>query len=237
VSHLDEKAFEVFLKRGGRSQSAVKRVIMQVAEFEWYMREKRGGKGLDEAASEDLEAFVLHVEDKRKGRAKLYLWSIHYYYDYTQNEELRSLAGRLRQQRIKRKPFPLRDFRGISPVHIEKLGALGIRNAEEMLDSGRTRRGREELSTKTGISAEAVLELVKLSDLARIQGVKSVRARLYYDAGVDTVEKMASWDPKKLRAMLIHFVEKTSFDGIAPLPKEAEFTVTEAKKLPKIVEC
>lgn len=77
---------------------------------------------------------------------------------------------------------------------------------------------------------------MKLSDLARIQGLKSVRARLYYDVGTDTVEKLAEWDPKELRAMLIKFVEKTGFEGIAPLPKEAEYTVETAKKLPKIVE-
>jgi replicative superfamily II helicase len=105
-----------------------------------------------------------------------------------------------------------------------------------MLEAGLTRKGREELSAKTGIPAETILELVKMSDLARIRGVKSVRARLYYDAGIDTVEKMAKCNPKKLRAMLIDFVQKTGFDGIAPLPKEAEFTVAEARKLPKIVE-
>ena len=82
--------------------------------------------------------------------------------------------------------------------------------------------------------AKVILELVKMSDLARIRG-KSVRARLYYDAGVGTVEKMARCDAKKLRAMLIDFVQK-GFDGIASLPDQAEFTVAVARKLPKIVE-
>jgi hypothetical protein len=36
--------------------------------------------------------------------------------------------------------------------------------------------------------------------------------------------------------MLIKFVEKTGFEGIAPLPKEAKFTVVEAEKSPKIVK-
>jgi hypothetical protein len=31
-------------------------------------------------------------------------------------------------------------------------------------------------------------------------------------------------------------LKKTGFDGIAPLPKEIEFTTSEAKGLPKIVE-
>ena len=41
---------------------------------------------------------------------------------------------------------------------------------------------------------------------------------------------------KKLRTYLIEFVEKTGFNSIATLPKEAEYTVAQAKKLPKIVE-
>jgi hypothetical protein len=36
--------------------------------------------------------------------------------------------------------------------------------------------------------------------------------------------------------MLIDFVQRTGFNGIAPLPKEAEFTVKEAKRLPRIIE-
>jgi predicted RecB family nuclease len=50
------------------------------------------------------------------------------------------------------------------------------------------------LATQTGIPVEVVLELVKLSDLARLPGVKGIRARLYYDAGVDTVENLASFE-------------------------------------------
>lgn len=236
MSSLDEQAFEKFLKRGGRSQSVAKRVIMQVTEFERYLREKRNCKDLNKASSEDLEAFVSYIDEKKKGSAKKYLHSICYYYDYATNEEMRNLAGRLRRQRITQTPFPLRDFRGINQAHVEKLATLGIRTVKDMLEAGRTHKAREELSTKARIPVEAILELVKLSDLARIQGVKSIRARLYYDAGVDTVEKMAKWNPEKLRAMLIDYVERTGFDGIAPLPKEAEFTVAEAKKLPRIVE-
>jgi predicted flap endonuclease-1-like 5' DNA nuclease len=233
---MDEEAFRKFLKRGGRSQSVAEKVARRVAEFERYLQENRNGMELDKAVPEDLKAFISHVEEKRKGAAKKYLHSIRYYYEYASNGEMRSLAGKLRQQKITQKPFPLRDFRGINPVHVEKLASLGIRNGEQMLEAGRTRTARKELSKQAGMPEEAILELVKLSDLARIFGVKSTRARLYYDAGIDTVEKMAKWDPQELRAMLIDFVERTGFDGIAPLPKEAEFTVTEAKKLPKIVE-
>ncbi|MFX1474618.1 MAG: DUF4332 domain-containing protein, partial [Promethearchaeota archaeon] len=95
---------------------------------------------------------------------------------------------------------------------------------------------RKALAERTSIPLEAILELVKLSDLARIEGLKGIRARLYYDAGVDTLDKLAQWDPEELRAMLQAFVERTGFDGIAPLPKEARNAVAKAKELPRIVE-
>lgn len=236
MTSLDEEAFQEFLRRGGRSPSAAKRVIAQVAAYEQFLREKRNRKRLDEASPNDLEDFVSHVEEKKKGAAKKTLHGIHYYYEYTSNPVMRSLAARLRQQRIKQTPFPLKDFLKINPQHVEKLGNMGIRNANQMLEAGRTSEKRHDLSTRTSIPAEAILELVKLADLTRIFGVKSIRARLYHDAGIDTVEKMAKWNPDRLRTMLVDFVKRTGFNGIAPLPKEAEFTVKEAKRLPKIIE-
>jgi hypothetical protein len=233
---MDQEGFQKFLKRGGRSPSSVKRATAYVTEFEQYLQVQRGRKGLDEAYPEDLEAFVSWFEEERNESAKLYLWGIRYYYEYTSNKEMRERARELRGQRIEQASFVLKEFRGVSPEHIKKLANIGIRNVKQMLEAGRTRDKRKELSAKIGVPAEAILELAKLSDLARIQGVKSIRARLYYDAGVDTIDKLAKWDAKKLRTMLIKFVEKTGFEGIAPLPKEAESTVAEAKKLPRIVE-
>ncbi|MBU7010332.1 MAG: DUF4332 domain-containing protein [Theionarchaea archaeon] len=231
---MDEEGFAMFLKKGGRSPSVQKRVINFVRMFEQYLKDNRNTL-LDDASPEDLEAFVEEVEKDKKS-AKTHLWAIRYYYQYTANEGLAALTGALREQRITRKPFLLKDFRGVNTEQAEKLAAVGIRNVNQMLKKGKTEKDRQTLSQRSGIPQEGILELVKLSDLARIPGVKSIRARLYYDAGVDTVEKLAEWDPEELRRMLIEFVEKTGFEGIAPLPAEALFTVKTAKRLPKVVE-
>jgi hypothetical protein len=230
-----EEGFRQFLKRGGRSESATRRVVAHVKEFEKYLKEQPG-RELDQADAADLEAFVARIEREPKASAKGHLWGIRYYYEYTSNEAMCYLAGTLREQRIERTPFPLREFRGVDPEHVEMLAAGGIRNVKQMLEAGRTERDREALSEKAGVPPDVILELVKLSDLARIPGVKGIRARLYHDAGVDTIEKMAAWDPEALRGMVAEFVERTGFEGIAPLPAEARFTVTQAKRLPKVVE-
>jgi hypothetical protein len=228
--------FQAFLKRGGRSPSAVKRCLRMVQEFEQYLHLHHAGIHSDEAGPDELTAYVAWIEREPKASAKTHLWALRYYYQYTSNEEMENLASVLRQQRISRKPFALKDFRGVDPECVERLAAVGIRDVKQMLQAGRTPGDRQDLARSTGVSIDTVLELVKLSDLARIPGVKSIRARLYYDAGVDIIEKMARWDPAELREMLIGFVEQTGFDGIAPLPKEAASAVATARRLPKVVE-
>lgn len=135
-----------------------------------------------------------------------------------------------------RNPFKLRDFLGVNQEWIARLEALGIKTSDQMLRAGASPEMRAALAEKTGIPVEGILELVKLSDLARLPGVKGIRARLYYAAGVDCVEKLASWEPEALRLMATRYVESTGFPGIPPLPREVSSTVTNARQLPRVVE-
>lgn len=136
----------------------------------------------------------------------------------------------------KRNPFKLKDFLGVDPEFIAKLEARRIKSAEQLLIAARTSGQRAALAQETDIPADVLLELVKLSDLARLPGVKGIRARLYYAAGVDSVEKMARWEPEALRLMMTLYVEQTGFPGIPPLPKEVSSTIANAQKLPRVVE-
>jgi hypothetical protein len=66
--------------------------------------------------------------------------------------------------------------------------------------------------------------------------VKGIRARLYFDAGADAVEKLADYEPEALLVMTIEFVRLTGFPGVAPLPKEISSTIANARRLPQMVE-
>jgi hypothetical protein len=233
---MDKIGFEKFLKRGGRSQSAIQRCFRMIEEFEEFLINQRNGVSLDKANPTDLEDFVRWVERHPKTSAKINLWAIRYYFEFIANEEMQDLATSLRQKRMKRKLFTLKEFRGVDQRHAETLSSIGIVNIAQMLEAGRTAARRRSISEKTGVPLDVIVELLKLSDLARLSGVKRIRARLYYDAGVDTIEKLAQWDPEELRGMLIKFAERTGFEGVAPLPKEAINAVKTARKLPKIVE-
>ena len=233
---MDEEGFRKFLKKGGRSLSAIRRCIRYVEDFANYLQENREGKSIDEASETDLESYVDWIETEPKASAKMHLWALSYYFDYISNTSLRKRASELRHQRIKRKLFKLEQFRGVNSEYAERLAAVGIKDVDQMLQAGRTRVGRQKLSAKSDVPLEAILELVKLSDLARIGGLKEIRARLYYDAGLDTIDKLSTWDPEKLRNHLMEFVQRTGFEGIAPTPKEASNAVKAAKRLPKRVE-
>jgi hypothetical protein len=233
---VNSEAFRTFLKRGGRSESATGRCLRATQELADYLREQRGGRRLDEAEAEDLEAFVAWVEREPKASAKGHLWALRYYFQFSDNEEMEQLASRLRQERIETKPAALREFPGVDPAHLAALAAAGIRHAEHMMAAGRTKSDRQSLADKTGVPLDRILEFVKLSDLSRLRGVRGIRARLYVDAGIDTVAKMAEQEPEPLRQRIVEFVERTGFEGVPTLPAEARATVAEARRLPQRIE-
>ena len=136
----------------------------------------------------------------------------------------------------KRNPFKLKDFWGVNPAVIEKLAAQGIKTTDQMLAAGCTKLARSALASAIGLPESVILELVQLSDLARLPGVKGIRARLYYDAGITSIQKMAEWEPEALLHLTAGFVERTGFPGIPPLPKEVSSTIANARKLPKVVK-
>jgi hypothetical protein len=232
---MNELQFRAFLKRQRRKDTAIEQIVSLVGNFEAYYQEYYPGSRLEHATVESLESYVSWLESETGESASKPLWALRYYFDFIENTDLSTLAGEMRAGKIKRKPFHIKNFRGVNPDHIARLGAVFIENIDQMLDEGRTPTLRQALSEQTGIPLEKVLELVQLSDLARLGAVRSVRARLYYDAGL-TPEDIASWEPKELHAMLVRWVKDTGFDGIAPFPKEVQHLVADARRLPPLVK-
>ena len=241
---INREGFLKYLKGSGRKDDVARRVIRLVQVFEEFLY-GRSNTVLDSATESDLDAFIEFV-DQEKGQfprhdeiqpsAKSYLWALRYYYRYSQNDPLATYTAMQREKRIQRKPFLLKDFRGIHPDHLAALAVIKINNIHQMLQAGSTAKGREKLAERMGIPSAKILELVKLSDLARIPGVKGTRARLYHDAGFDTVEKLANSEVEDVLRITQDFVRETGFDGIAPLPAEVSFTIKTARALPVLLE-
>ena len=131
---MDDEAFARFLRKGGRSESARKRVLRCVREFEQYLADEGQGISLDEAGMEDLESFVNWIERDPKSSAKTHLCALRYYYEFNGDEAMRALAGALREQRIMRRTLCPQGLQGSQPRLCRK--ALHRRHPERRADAG-----------------------------------------------------------------------------------------------------
>jgi site-specific recombinase XerD len=148
---MDDEDFESFLKRGGRSPNAMKRCVKYISEFEAYLELHCDGKQLTEVEDQDLINFVDWLETKSGSSAKGYLWAIRYYYDFISNEEIKYLATTLREMKIDRAPFSLKGFISVNPEYVDRLAEIGIRNVNQMLESGSIDQDREHLSNVSSL--------------------------------------------------------------------------------------
>jgi hypothetical protein len=231
---MDEEGFRQFLKKSGKKEHIVAGLIHQVQAFDAYLA-GRLPAGVEAASEQDLRDYGQTLSP---GTIREQMRGLALYYRFAGNVPLARLAMDIREFEIgkTRRAFKLREFRGVRLEAVAPLEAIGIVTVEQMLAAGRTPEARRQLAEQTGVSPAAILEFLKLSDLSRLGGVKGVRARLYYDAGLDTPHQFAGWEPDALRQKLVEFVERTGFDGIAPLPKELRNTIATARQLPEVVQ-
>ena len=233
---MDEEEFRKHLKRRGKKPAVVDRNVRAVKNFATYLTRTRQKK-LEAVTTDDIDAYVMEIES-RKRSAKGNLYVLMNYFRFVGEDDLLHHANALRDERTRktRRIFPLKGFLNINEDHVEKLAAIGITNVDQMLEKGRTKTQRERLSEQLTIPEEAILELVKLSDITRIGYVKKKLSRLYYDAGLDSPAKIAKFEPNQLHAFFVKFVQESGWDGMIPNPKDLVSNVRSARKLTKVVE-
>ena len=129
----------------------------------------------------------------------------------------------------------LAEIEGIGDVYAQKLEAAGVSSIEKLLEAGAAKKGREDLSAKTGVSEKLILEWVNRADLARIKGVGSEFADLLEAAGVDTVPELAQRNAENLAAKLAEINEEKKLTRRVPSASEVADWVEQAKKLPRVV--
>lgn len=234
---MQEEGFRKFLKRKGKKPDVVDRNVAAVKVFSSFLEDEKK-KRLTNVTTEDITSYVTLVEKVKKKSAKGFLYILINYFRFIENNNLLKHAAKMREERTKktRRIFPIKEFLNIDPNHIKKLTEIGIKNVEQMLESGKTVQLRKELSKQLEIPEEAVLELVKLSDITRMGYIKTKLSRLYYDSGLDSPLKVAKFEPDELYEHFKKFVKETGWDGMIPNPKDLVYNVKAARSLSKIVE-
>lgn len=233
---MNEEAFREFLKKKGKKENVIERNIRSVKKFQEYLKKERETT-IEKVSEDDIRKYIEQIEAAKKS-AKGPLYVLMNYYKFTEKKELLQFTAKMREERTKktRRVFSIKDFMKVNQEHVKKLATIGIKNVEQMLEAGKTKKQREDLSKKLDITEESILELVKLSDITRLGYVKRKLSRLYYEAGLDSPEKIAAFEPEKLHAYFIKFVEESGWDGMVPNPKDLKHNIASARRLKKIVE-
>ncbi|MBU6342533.1 MAG: DUF4332 domain-containing protein [Bacteroidetes bacterium] len=132
--------------------------------------------------------------------------------------------------------YKLIEIKGIGEVYAANLQEnFNITTVEELLDLGATKKGRQEIADKSGISESLILRWVNMADLFRLKGVAEDFSDLLEKAGVDTVKELRNRVPANLHAKLVEVNEETGRAGRTPRLDEVESWVAQAKEIePKV---
>ena len=131
--------------------------------------------------------------------------------------------------------YPLTQIEGMTAFAASKLKKLGIRTTEALLEAAHTAKGRKDLSAKTGISEQQLLEWANICDYMRIPGMGKAKTGLLRAAGVTTVRELALRNPARLAESMKDINIRRKLVHVLPSEKSVEQIIQKARKLqPKI---
>lgn len=130
----------------------------------------------------------------------------------------------------------INEIEGIGPSYAEKLESVGMKNSDDLLESGKTPQGRKDIAEKTGISSKLILEWINLCDLIRIKGVGEEYSDLLEEAGVDTVVELSHRNAENLQKKMQEVNEEKNLVHKTPTIDQVTAWVEEAKTLPRVIE-
>ena len=134
------------------------------------------------------------------------------------------------------KPIALKDIPGFAPQHIERLAAIGIKQTQQLFERARSKKERAELSKAANVPNDVLLELVKMTDLARAGWVGPIFARLFYEAGADTLEKLVKCSPEALYEKLIAVNKAQKLTQGHFTAKDVALCIEISKELARVIE-
>lgn len=135
------------------------------------------------------------------------------------------------------RPVPLKRMPGVDPDAVERLAGVGIKDSRQLFPQVQSGQERADLATHAGMSGKVLLELTKLSDLVRAPYVGPVFARLFYEAGADTLERLATSQPEELAARIRTVnEEKTLTKAALPTAEHMVSWLEIVKMIPQTIE-
>lgn len=231
---MDENGFFAYMKEKKKPVDTIKSYINRVKRFEKFLAENKDGNSIGELTFEDLQDFFEWCKNNEIN-AYQELFGIREYYRFLGNKPLSYVCNQVMQM-IQLEKFKLKDFLTANKECAKSLTKIGIKTASQILEVGKTKKDREVLAEKSNIPIDEIIKFVKLANLARCPGHMKKRACLYYEAGLDTFDKIAKQDPEEMIKFLEDFIQRTGFEGSAPVLVDARSSVENSKRIPRIIE-
>lgn len=120
---------------------------------------------------------------------------------------------------------------------IQKLETIGIKNTLQLFPIILTPEKRKDLAEKQDIEINDILDLTKLTDIARLKWVGPKFARLMVETGYDTVEKIAQADGDTLyQAILRTNEEKQIYKGNLGSEDITSWIENVVRDVPRVIE-
>ena len=124
---------------------------------------------------------------------------------------------------------------GIGPAYAAKLNQVGIKTTEGLLSAAASRKGRQEVAERTGISEKLILEWANRADLMRVKGVGEEYSDLLEAAGVDTVRELGTRNPANLHKAMTEMNESKHLVRRVPSLNEVQRWVELAGSMAPVI--
>jgi len=129
----------------------------------------------------------------------------------------------------------IEDIEGIGEKTGQILRDANITTPKQLLESACTKKGRQELAEKTGLSEKNILKWTNLADLCRVSGVSTQYSELLEATGVDTVKELATRNAENLTIKMQQVNQAKKLVRQAPSEKSVASWVVQAQTLPAYI--
>ncbi len=109
------------------------------------------------------------------------------------------------------KPVSLKDIPGADAEVVKRFAELGIKNSKQCFEKFALKSERIIIAEKTGVPEMKILEMTRLSDLARINGAGPVFIRMFRDVGITSIEDILRKNPEELHSRLRKLNEEKKY--------------------------
>jgi hypothetical protein len=133
-------------------------------------------------------------------------------------------------------PVNLDKFPGVTAETITKLNNADIKNTVHLFRKIITPGDRDNLAGELGIPPKEIQELTKLTDLVRIKWIGPIFARLFYDSGTDTAQKVSDADAEPLFKHLVQINNEKGYTKGKFIESDVELCIKVADMVPKVIE-